>query len=206
MRTVAQRLRLAREQAGLSQGQVAKMLRKHRPTISEIEAGRRRVTAEELAEFTRIYQVSVAWLTGSEATDDELDDRVRLAARELAKLKPKDLDTVLRLLATMRQEGLRNVKIAVINNGYLGMVRQWQELFNQRRYSGTPLSGPDFAQLAEAHGIRGTTVTHAESAAAAIDAAWRHDGCALVDFRVEREANVFPMVPQGNAIGEMIVA
>lgn len=103
MSTIAQRLRLAREQAGLSQGQVAKMLRKHRPTISEIEAGRRRVTAEELAEFTRIYQVSVAWLTGSEATDDELDDRVRLAARELAKLKPKDLDTVLRLLATMRQ-------------------------------------------------------------------------------------------------------
>jgi transcriptional regulator with XRE-family HTH domain len=99
---VGARLRLAREQAGLSQGQVAKMLNVHRPTISEIEAGRRRVAAEELAEFSRIYAVSVAWLTGSEA-DDETDDRVKLAARELAKLKPEDLDKVLRLLSSMRR-------------------------------------------------------------------------------------------------------
>lgn len=103
MSAVANRLRLARQQAGLSQGQVARMMNMHRPTISEIEAGRRRVAAEELAEFARIYEVSVAWLTGSEGTDDEVDDRVRLAARELAKLKPDDLDSVLRLLATMRK-------------------------------------------------------------------------------------------------------
>ena len=109
-------------------------------------------------------------------------------------------------IATLCQEGVRNVKIAVINNGYLGMVRQWQELFLQRRYSETPLTGPDFALLAEAYGIRGTTVTHAENARRAIDDAWRHDGCALVDFRVEREANVFPIVPQGNSIGEMVVS
>ena len=109
-------------------------------------------------------------------------------------------------IATLCQEGVRNVKIAVINNGYLGMVRQWQELFLQRRYSETPLTGPDFALLAEAYGIRGITVTHAENARRAIDDAWRHDGCALVDFRVEREANVFPIVPQGNSIGEMVVS
>ena len=103
MSKVGERLRTAREQAGLSQGQVARMLSMHRPTISEIEAGRRRVAAEELATFARIYEVSVAWLSGIEADDDDLDDRVRLAARELAKLKPQDLDKILRLLATMRQ-------------------------------------------------------------------------------------------------------
>lgn len=103
MNTVAERLRLAREQAGLSQGQVARMLGLHRPTISEMEAGRRRVTAEESATFARVYEVSVAWLTGSEDSDNEVDDRVRLAARELAKLKPKDLDNILKLLATMRR-------------------------------------------------------------------------------------------------------
>ncbi len=103
MSTVAERMRLAREQAGLSQGQVARMLKMHRPTISEIEAGRRKVAAEELAEFSRVYEVSVAWLTGSEGTDDGLDDRVKLAARELAKLKPEDLDSVLHLLSTMRK-------------------------------------------------------------------------------------------------------
>lgn len=102
MSTLAERLRLAREQAGLSQGQVARILGMHRPTISEIEAGRRRVAAEELTEFSRIYEVSVAWLTGCDA-DDGIDDRVRLAARELAKLKSADLDKVLRLLSTMRR-------------------------------------------------------------------------------------------------------
>lgn len=103
MSTIAERLRLARKQAGLSQGQVARLLNKHRPTISEIEAGRRRVSAEELAELARLYEVSVAWLSGSEPEDPELDDRVRLAARELAKLKPDDLERILNLLATMRE-------------------------------------------------------------------------------------------------------
>ena len=108
-------------------------------------------------------------------------------------------------LATIAQEGVRNVKIAVINNGYLGMVRQWQELFEGSRYSGTPLSGPDFAALAEAYGVRGFTVSDASEAAGAIDEAWRHPQCALIDFRVEREANVFPIVPAGKSIGEMIL-
>ena len=103
MSTLAERLRFAREQAGLSQGQVARMLDLHRPTVSEIEAGRRRVVAEELVEFSRIYEVSVAWLTGSDDAEDGVDDRVKLAARELAKLKPEDLDSVLRLLSTLRR-------------------------------------------------------------------------------------------------------
>jgi len=107
-------------------------------------------------------------------------------------------------LATIAQEGLTNLKVAVINNGYLGMVRQWQQLFEGKRYSGTPLTGPDFAKLAEAHGLRGITVDDAADTRAAIDAAWRHDGCVVIDFRVEREANVFPMVPAGQAIGEMM--
>ncbi len=107
-------------------------------------------------------------------------------------------------LATMRQEGIRNVKIAIIDNGYLGMVRQWQELFEQRRYSGTPLTGPDFALLAEAYGHRGMRVTDPAEVAGAITAAWDHDGCVVIDFQVEREANVFPIVPQGRSIGEMM--
>ena len=107
-------------------------------------------------------------------------------------------------LATISQEGIRNVKIAIVNNGYLGMVRQWQQLFEGKRYSGTPLSGPSFGSLAEAYGLRGFTIDRIEDAAEAIDAAWNHDGSAVLDFRVEREANVFPLVPPGNSIGDMI--
>ncbi len=107
-------------------------------------------------------------------------------------------------LATIVQEGIKNVKVAIINNGYLGMVRQWQELFENKRYSGTPLSGPDFARLAEAYGLRGITVEHTDEVEAAINAAYEYDGSVVIDFRVEREVNVFPMVPQGKSIGDMI--
>lgn len=109
-------------------------------------------------------------------------------------------------MATIMQEGLKNVKIAVINNGYLGMVRQWQELFEHKRYSGTPLSGPNFAKLAEAYGWKGITVERSEDVQAAIDEAHATDGPVLIDFRVEREVNVFPMVPQNKSIGEMILS
>ncbi len=109
-------------------------------------------------------------------------------------------------LATIKQEGLTNVKVAIINNGYLGMVRQWQELFENRRYSGTPLSGPDFALLAQAYGIGGIRVETVEEVDEAIQKAWDHDDSVVIDFRVEREVNVFPMVPQGKSIGEMLVA
>jgi len=93
----------------------------------------------------------------------------------------------------------------VINNGYLGMVRQWQELFENKRYSGTPLSGPDFAKLAEAYSWKGITVEHTSQVEAAIEEAYATDGPVLIDFRVEREVNVFPMVPQNKSIGEMIL-
>ena len=105
----------------------------------------------------------------------------------------------------MAQEGLKNVRIAIVNNGYLGMVRQWQQLFEGKRYSGTPLTGPDFAKLAEAYGVKGVTAETIEEAEQAIADAWDYDGTVVIDFRVEREANVFPIVPQGQSIGEMLV-
>ncbi len=101
---IAARIREARTMAGLSQGQVARMLGLHRPSISEIEAGNRRVTAEELARMAEMFDVSVAWLLG-EAPDKIAanDPRLELAARELGKLKPADLDRLLALLAAMRR-------------------------------------------------------------------------------------------------------
>jgi transcriptional regulator with XRE-family HTH domain len=101
--TVAARLRLAREHAGLSQGQVAKMMKMHRPTVSEIEAGRRRVQTDELAQFAKLYHVALTWLIGEEdAAGDLRDAKVRLAARELSKLKNEDLDRVMSVLASFR--------------------------------------------------------------------------------------------------------
>ena len=106
---IGARLRLAREQAGLSQGQVAKMLHLSRPSISEVEAGRRKVSAEELVELARIYGVSIYWLAGAEAEDgNTAQDRIELAARELAKLKPEDLDRLLELLSALRTQGDAN--------------------------------------------------------------------------------------------------
>ena len=102
-RIIASRIRDARRLAGLSQGQVAKMLGLQRPSVTEIEAGNRAVAAEELAMLAEIFEVSVAWLLGEGAARlDEHDDRLQLAARELQKLKPKDLDRLLSILASMR--------------------------------------------------------------------------------------------------------
>lgn len=102
---LAARLRAAREQAGLSQGQVAKLMSLHRPTISEIEAGRRRVVSEELTKFADIYKVTVAWLMGEEGGG--ADVRVELAARELSKLKEEDLNRVLDLLQSLKSKARR---------------------------------------------------------------------------------------------------
>jgi transcriptional regulator with XRE-family HTH domain len=100
------RLRLAREMAGLSQGQVAVELGLHRPSVSEMEAGRRKVSADELGRLATLYAVSEAWLLGtSPETTSVSDPRIQLAARELSKLTPGDLDRLLRLLAAIRQEG-----------------------------------------------------------------------------------------------------
>ena len=108
---IAERLKEARKLAGVSQGYVAKLLGLHRPSISEIEAGNRRVSAEELARFSEIYDVGVSWLLG-ESPDilNAQDPRLELAARELTKLKPDDLDRLLKLLAAMRDESTPNAK------------------------------------------------------------------------------------------------
>ncbi|WP_198118802.1 helix-turn-helix domain-containing protein [Massilia rhizosphaerae] len=109
---IADRLREARKMAGLSQGQVAKMFGMHRPTISEIEAGNRRVSADEMTRFAETYDVTVAWLMGETAEQlDTTDPRLQLAARELSKLKPDDLDRLLRLLASMRNKDDRDDEV-----------------------------------------------------------------------------------------------
>ena len=102
---IAERMKEARKLAGLSQGHVAKMLGLHRPSVSEMEAGKRRVSAEELARIAEIFDVSVSWLLG-ESPDalDAQDPRLELAARELAKLKPDDLEHLLKLLAVLRDD------------------------------------------------------------------------------------------------------
>ena len=89
-------------------------------------------------------------------------------------------------LATMVQEKL-NIKIALMNNGYLGMVRQWQELMHNRRYSATPITGPDFVKLAEAYGVLGLRAETKPDVASAIRRARQHQGPVLIDFRVEAE-------------------
>ena len=100
---IAERLKEARKLAGLSQGHVAKMLGLHRPSVSEMEAANRRASADELARLAEIYDVSVAWLLGeAPATREAQDPRLELAARELSKLKPDDLERLLKLLAVMR--------------------------------------------------------------------------------------------------------
>ena len=106
-------------------------------------------------------------------------------------------------LATAAQEEL-DLNIAVINNGYLGMVRQWQEFFYDRRYSATPLLSPDFAKLAEAFGLLGITARSRNQVAPAIREARQRRGTALINFMVEQEDSVFPMVPSGAALHQMI--
>ena len=102
-KVIASRLRLSREMAGLTQGQVAKRLGWHRPTVSEIEAGRRRVSAEELTTLAEIYGASVPWIAGGDDEDSSLAaERVKLAARELSKLQERDLNRVLQLLQALR--------------------------------------------------------------------------------------------------------
>jgi acetolactate synthase-1/2/3 large subunit len=106
-------------------------------------------------------------------------------------------------LATIKQENL-DVNVAIINNGYLGMVRQWQEFFYGRRYAATPLTSPDFAQLAAAFGLRGVTIRERADVVPAIEAARAHPGTVLLDFRVEQEDSVYPMVPAGADLHAMI--
>jgi acetolactate synthase-1/2/3 large subunit len=106
-------------------------------------------------------------------------------------------------LSTCAQEGVK-LNIAVINNGYLGMVRQWQELFYDRRYAATPMLSPDFCKLAEAHGLTGLRCAARGDVRATIENARAQAGTVVVDFRVAAEENVYPMVPSGGDIGAMI--
>jgi acetolactate synthase-1/2/3 large subunit len=106
-------------------------------------------------------------------------------------------------LATIVQEEAP-VKIAILNNGYLGMVRQWQELFYKRRYVATPLSCPDFVKIAEGYCIPGVRVEDKIDVVPAIEQAMKHQGPFLIDFKVEPEENVYPMVPPGATLTEII--
>ena len=98
------------------------------------------------------------------------------------------------------------VKIAILNNCCLGMVRQWQELFYKKRYSGTCFKGdsPDFVKIAEAYGVAGMNITKKQDVRQAIDKALKIEGPVLMNFIVPGEENVFPMVPAGEAINRMI--
>lgn len=101
---IAARLRSAREAAGLSQGQVARKMELHRPAISEVEAGRRRVNAEELVVFAELYGVSVEWISGVQNLEpDPAEDRMLMAARELSKLKEGDLERLIDLIHAMKR-------------------------------------------------------------------------------------------------------
>jgi acetolactate synthase-1/2/3 large subunit len=106
-------------------------------------------------------------------------------------------------LATIVQEKI-NIKIAIINNGYLGMVRQWQEFFYDKRYVATPLVAPNFAALANSFGIRGESVAARKDVVPAIEAARKSEQTVLIDFRVEQEDSVYPMVAAGAALNDMI--
>jgi acetolactate synthase I/II/III large subunit len=106
-------------------------------------------------------------------------------------------------LATIVQEKIK-VNIAIINNGYLGMVRQWQEFFYDKRYVATPLVAPDFAALANAFGIRGERITARGEVIPVIRSARESSEPVLIDFRVEQEDSVYPMVPAGGSLHEMI--
>ena len=106
-------------------------------------------------------------------------------------------------LATAAQEGIK-VNVAIMNNGYLGMVRQWQELFYDKRYSQTPMRSPDFVKIADAHGLVGLRVTQRSEVIPTLEQARQESGSVVIDFRVEQEDLVYPMVNSGAGLQDMI--
>ena len=106
-------------------------------------------------------------------------------------------------LATIAQENIK-INVAIINNGYLGMVRQWQEFFYERRYAATPLVSPDFAKLADAFGLRSATVSRRQDVEPTIAMARAEEGTVVMNFKVEQEDTVYPMVPAGADLDAMI--
>ena len=107
-------------------------------------------------------------------------------------------------LGTISQLNLK-VKIILLNNNFLGMVRQWQDMFNEKRYAYTELTNPDFITIAKGFGIDGKTISKREEVDEAIDNLISFDGPFLLEVKVEKEANVFPMVPAGGTVSKMIL-
>lgn len=106
-------------------------------------------------------------------------------------------------LATLQQEGVQ-VKIAIMNNGYLGMVRQQQEFYHAGNYSEVAITSPDYVQLADAYGIQGMRIEQRADVASAVQEAMRTPGTVLLDFVIEATANVYPTVIPGKPITSMI--
>lgn len=98
-----------------------------------------------------------------------------------------------------------NVKILILNNSFLGMVRQWQQLFHEKRYSFVDIQSPDFVQLAGAYGIPGQSVNQRENLKDALQTMLQHDGSYLLEVMTGKENNVFPMVPQGKSVSEIVL-
>jgi len=105
-------------------------------------------------------------------------------------------------LGTIMQTGV-NVKIIILNNRFLGMVRQWQELFNDRRYSFVDIQSPDFVMVAKGYGIEGQCINEREQLVDALKTMMNHNGSYLLEVMVTKENNVFPMVPQGCSVSEI---
>jgi acetolactate synthase-1/2/3 large subunit len=106
-------------------------------------------------------------------------------------------------LSTCAQEGIK-INVAIINNNFLGMVRQWQEFFYERRYAATPMRNPDFVKLADAHGLTGLRCTERAEIESIVEQARNEPGTVVIDFRVEQEDAVYPMVPAGADLDAMI--
>jgi acetolactate synthase-1/2/3 large subunit len=98
-----------------------------------------------------------------------------------------------------------NIKIIILNNCFLGMVRQWQELFHNERYSFVDIQSPDFVQLAKAYGISGEKVVLRENLKESLQQMLDTEGAYLLEIMVEKEYNVFPMVPQGRSVSEIVL-
>lgn len=105
-------------------------------------------------------------------------------------------------MGTIMQNNI-DVKILILNNEYLGMVRQWQELFNERRYSFTDIKSPDYVTLAKAYSIDARRVSERDELKGALDECLSHEGAYLLEVMVGKENNVFPMVPQGCSVAEI---
>lgn len=102
---IANRLRTAREMAGLSQGQAAKRLGMHRPTISEIEAGRRNVKFDEFSAFSKLYGVEISWITEGKVNEEKIDKSILAAARELSSMKDEDIETLINTIRMIKSSG-----------------------------------------------------------------------------------------------------